>query len=89
MTSSPLNSSGLSCAFSVQPVAVCIQNLQYALRKLEKRGLITKCVAARSKTAHYAITAAGREAVGLYAQIRAQLLTGRTELEHHSTNRDL
>ena len=33
-----------------------------------------------SKTAHYAITAAGREAVGFYAQIRAQLLTGRTEL---------
>ena len=57
-----------------------IQNLQYALRKLEKRGLITKCVAARSKTAHYAITAAGREAVSFYAQIRAQLLTGRTEL---------
>lgn len=57
-----------------------IQNLQYALRKLEKRGLITKCVAERSKTAHYAITAAGREAVGFYAQIRAQLLTGRTEL---------
>ena len=57
-----------------------IQNLQYALRKLEKRGLITKSVAERSKTAHYAITATGREAVGFYAQIRAQLLTGRTEL---------
>ena len=57
-----------------------IQNLQYALRKLEKRELITKCVAERSKTAHYAITSLGREAVGLYAQIRAQLLTGRTEL---------
>ena len=57
-----------------------IQNLQYALRKLEKRGLIAKSIAERSKTAHYAITASGREAVGLYAQIRAQLLTGRTEL---------
>ena len=57
-----------------------IQNLQYALRKLEKRELIAKSIAERSKTAHYAITASGREAVGLYAQIRAQLLTGRTEL---------
>ena len=57
-----------------------IQNLQYALRKLEKRELIAKSIAERSKTAHYAITASGREVVGLYAQIRAQLLTGRTEL---------
>ena len=56
-----------------------IQNLQYALRKLEKRGLITKCVAQRSKTATTPLPA-GREAVRFYAQIRAQLLTGRTEL---------
>ena len=57
-----------------------IQNLQYALRKLEKRGLISKSLGDRSKTAHYAITPEGRESVGLYAKIRAQLLTGRTEL---------
>ena len=57
-----------------------IQNLQYALRKLEKRGLISKSVGDRSKTAHYSITPEGRESVGLYAKIRTQLLTGRTEL---------
>ena len=57
-----------------------IQNLQYALRKLEKRCLISKSLRDRSKSAHYAITPEGREAVGLYAKIRAQLLTGRTEL---------
>ena len=57
-----------------------IQNLQYALRKLEKRGLISKSLGDRSKTAHYSITPEGRESVGLYAKIRAQLLTGRTEL---------
>ena len=56
-----------------------IQNLQYALRKLEKRGLISKSLGERSKTAHYSITPEGREAVGLYAKIRAQLLTGRTQ----------
>ena len=57
-----------------------IQNLQYALRKLEKRGLISKPLGDRNKTAHYSITPEGRESVGLYANIRAQLLTGRTEL---------
>ena len=57
-----------------------IQNLQYALRKLEKRGLIGKSLADRNKTAHYSITSEGRECVELYAKIRAQLLTGRTEL---------
>lgn len=57
-----------------------VQNLQYALRKLEKRGLISKSLGDRSKTAHYSITPEGRESVGLYAKIRAQLLTGRTEL---------
>ena len=57
-----------------------IQNLQYALRKLEKRGLISKSLGDRNKTAHYSITPEGRESVGLYAKIRTQLLTGRTEL---------
>lgn len=57
-----------------------IQNLQYALRKLEKRGLIGKSLADRNKTAHYSITSEGRECVELYAKIRSQLLTGRTEL---------
>ena len=57
-----------------------IQNLQYALRKLEKRGLISKSLGDRSKTAHYFITTQGRESVGLYAKLRSQLLTGRTEL---------
>jgi predicted MarR family transcription regulator len=57
-----------------------IQNLQYALRKLEKRALIAKSDGDRSKTAHYSITPMGRDAVDLYAKIRAQLLTGRTEL---------
>lgn len=57
-----------------------IQNLQYALRKLEKRGLISKSLGDRSKTAHYFITTEGRESVGLYAKLRSQLLTGRTEL---------
>ena len=57
-----------------------IQNLQYALRKLEKRGLIGKSLGDRNKTAHYSITSEGRECVELYAKIRAQLLTGRTEL---------
>ena len=57
-----------------------IQNLQYALRKLEKRGLVKKSFGDRNKTAHYSITPEGRESVGLYAKIRAQLLTGRTEL---------
>ena len=57
-----------------------IQNLQYALRKLEKRGLIGKSLGDRSKTAHYSITSEGRECVELYAKIRTQLLTGRTEL---------
>ena len=57
-----------------------IQNLQYALRKLEKRGLIGKSLGDRNKTAHYSITPEGRECVELYAKIRAQLLTGRTEL---------
>ena len=57
-----------------------IQNLQYALRKLEKRGLIGKSLGDRNKTAHYSITSDGRECVELYAKIRAQLLSGRTEL---------
>ncbi len=57
-----------------------IQNLQYALRKLEKRKLIAKTAGDRSKTAHYSITQQGRDAVDLYAKIRGQLLTGRTEL---------
>ena len=57
-----------------------IQNLQYALRKLEKRGLISKSLTDSSKTAHYSVTREGREAVRLYAKIRTQLLTGRTEL---------
>ena len=57
-----------------------IQNLQYALRKLEKRGLISKSLGDRSKTAQYSITPEGHESVRLYAKIRAQLLTGRTEL---------
>lgn len=57
-----------------------IQNLQYTLRKLEKRGLISKSLGDRSKTAHYSITSEGREAAGLYAEIRSQLLTHRTEL---------
>ena len=57
-----------------------IQNLQYALRKLEKRALITKSEGDRNKSAQYSITSAGRDAVGLYAKIRSQLLTGRTEL---------
>ncbi len=57
-----------------------IQNLQYALRKLEKRALIGKSLGDRNKTAHYSITSEGRECVELYAKIRAQLLTGRTEL---------
>ena len=57
-----------------------IQNLQYALRKLEKRGLIGKSLGDRNKTAHYSITSEGRECVELYAKIRSQLLTGRTEL---------
>ena len=57
-----------------------IQNLQYALRKLEKRGLIGKSLGDRNKTAHYSVTSKGRECVELYAKIRSQLLTGRTEL---------
>jgi predicted MarR family transcription regulator len=57
-----------------------VQNLQYALRKLEKRKLITKSGNDRSKTAHYSITPQGRNTVDLYAKIRGQLLTGRTEL---------
>ncbi|MGE0733863.1 MAG: winged helix DNA-binding protein [Alphaproteobacteria bacterium] len=51
-----------------------IPNLQYALRKLAKAGLIENAGAASRRKTRYRVTAAGRAATDAYARMRAEIL---------------
>lgn len=57
-----------------------VPNLQYTLRKMEKRKLIKKSAGVHGKTALYELASTGRETVSRYASIREKLLNGKTEL---------
>lgn len=52
-----------------------ISNIQYSLRKLVKMGLIRIARASRQKTKAYEVTERGRDATGLHAELRRELLT--------------
>lgn len=57
-----------------------VPNLQYTLRKMEKRRLIEKCSKMHGKTALYELASTGRATVDRYATIREKLLNGKTGL---------
>jgi predicted MarR family transcription regulator len=57
-----------------------VANIQYTLRKLEKKGFIRKSAQVQSKTALYELSDAGWKTVKRYAAIREKLLNAKTEL---------